>query len=364
MTCAPGDETYELYGHTALRIKWGNDDIVYNYGYFNFKRPHFVWHFILGETDYSLRPMTMAHFYRLYTDEGRWIDEQVLNLTPEEATRLAAALEENKNQAMLENWTYRYNYLTDNCTTRAISQIVKALNGEFVLPTVERTTYRQALHIYTIGHPWAQLGNDMLLGAGSDKEIDASGQLFLPIEAEELLQSAQVRDTSGMLRPLVTTRIRIADLPDKPADNHWPPIVWVCLLLLLTTAVTLYEWRSGKTWWLYDVIWLLFQGIAGCIIAFMLCFSEHPTVDSNLLISWLNPLPLVFLWFVIQDFRHSNSPRYFWLQIAMLGVFYILALLHKQDFPAETLLLALCLLIRAAWLVLRPKLSKPRYAQQ
>lgn len=43
LTCAPGNELYSLFGHTAIRI---NDprhqiDRVYNYGTFDFSTPHF-----------------------------------------------------------------------------------------------------------------------------------------------------------------------------------------------------------------------------------------------------------------------------------------------------------------------------------
>ena len=43
LTCAPGNELYSLFGHTAIRI---NDprhqiDCVYNNGTFDFSTPHF-----------------------------------------------------------------------------------------------------------------------------------------------------------------------------------------------------------------------------------------------------------------------------------------------------------------------------------
>lgn len=351
LTCAPGNESYELYGHTALRIRGGSGgkDMVYNYGYFNFNRPNFVWHFILGETDYSLRAIPMSHFYGLYTSERRWIEEQELNLTCEEVERLTVALEKNCEQAIREDWTYRYNYLTDNCTTRAIEQIRQALDGTLVLPKASTTTYRAALHRYTAAHPWSQLGNDMLLGAACDDSINAEQQLFLPIDAENLLQSAQVQGKDGTLRPLVKAKKRIADIPDKPADTRWPPMVYVVLLLLLTIALTIYEKVKRKKLWAYDVLLLTMQGVAGCLIAFMLCFSKHPTVDSNLHIFWLNPLPLFFLWPVMRNLRLGRPARFFWLQTGLLAVFFVLANLQIQNIPLETLLLALCLLIRAAW---------------
>lgn len=354
LTCAPGDESYELYGHTALRLRSDNGemDVVYNYGYFNFKRPNFVWHFILGETDYSLRAMTWEHFYTLYTDEGRWIDEQTLSLTPEETGRLATALEINRWEASQHDWTYRYNYFTDNCTTRAIDQIRTALKGTLHLPKVVATTYRQSLHQYTAGHPWSQLGNDMLLGATADDSIDAAQQLFLPIEARDLLAETLIEDQNGTQRPLVKDTKRIATFPEKPTDTSLPPVFWALLLLTTTIGITIYEGLKKKTLWGYDVFFITMQGLAGCLIAFMLSFSSHPSVDSNLLISWINPLPLIFLWTIVKRFRAESVSRFFVFQIAMIGVFAIIGLMRLQQFPPETYVLALCLLIRAVWLLL------------
>ena len=48
LTCSPGEEVYELFGHTALRYTSDKSDIVFGYGYFSFDTPNFVWRFILG----------------------------------------------------------------------------------------------------------------------------------------------------------------------------------------------------------------------------------------------------------------------------------------------------------------------------
>ena len=44
LTCSPGQEVYELYGHTALRVKniSRDEDWVFNYGVFSFNKPNFV----------------------------------------------------------------------------------------------------------------------------------------------------------------------------------------------------------------------------------------------------------------------------------------------------------------------------------
>src|SRR3954452_14198245 len=56
LTCAPGQELYSTFGHTAIRItdSFNHNDIVYNYGTFNFDDPDFYMKFVRGKLDYFL----------------------------------------------------------------------------------------------------------------------------------------------------------------------------------------------------------------------------------------------------------------------------------------------------------------------
>lgn len=56
LTCAPGEEIYSLFGHTAIRYEEParGIDRVYNYGLFSFNTPNFILRFALGKTDYQL----------------------------------------------------------------------------------------------------------------------------------------------------------------------------------------------------------------------------------------------------------------------------------------------------------------------
>ena len=55
---------YSLYGHTAIRVQIPKDSIdeVFNYGVFDMSKPHFAWHFVLGETDYMVVPIPWEYF--------------------------------------------------------------------------------------------------------------------------------------------------------------------------------------------------------------------------------------------------------------------------------------------------------------
>lgn len=44
LTCAPGEEIYSLFGHTAIRYENSSQgiDVVFNYGLFSFNTPNFI----------------------------------------------------------------------------------------------------------------------------------------------------------------------------------------------------------------------------------------------------------------------------------------------------------------------------------
>src|SRR5580704_6192553 len=56
LTCAPGEEIYATFGHSALRVtdSIGKADIVFNYGTFDFDDPNFYGKFIRGKLLYYI----------------------------------------------------------------------------------------------------------------------------------------------------------------------------------------------------------------------------------------------------------------------------------------------------------------------
>lgn len=82
ITCLPGNQVYELEGHTALRIKRGDNDLAVNYGIFDFDSPNFIYRFVKGETDYMVAAYPFEYFMADYMRHGRRVVEQHLDLTP------------------------------------------------------------------------------------------------------------------------------------------------------------------------------------------------------------------------------------------------------------------------------------------
>ena len=77
------------------------------------------------------------------------------------------------------------------------------------------------------------------------------------------------------------------------------------------------------------------------IVLFLMLFSQHPTVNLNLQIILLNPLPWFFLWKVIR----GKQTRY-WQITAVLCVLFLLGSLF-QSYAEGIVCLALCLLLQS-----------------
>ena len=224
LTCEPGTESYELYGHTALRVRTavGRYDAVYNYGAFTMDEPHFIWRFLMGQTDYMLLREPTFYLRPEYLSRGRSIREQVLDLTPAEAERLIRRVE---NEAQTPGWTYRYNFFRDNCTTRALLAISEALDGTLQLDQQVAAQHRRTLRDVVAEHtaqpmPWSDFGENLLLGADVDTLLDAQGLQAFPEDAYALLQrqvsSAPMARAVHWSRPTTSSRPRPMDHKSLP----------------------------------------------------------------------------------------------------------------------------------------------------
>ena len=351
LTCTPGNLVYELYGHTAIRVREvgaRQSDWVFNYGTFSFNQPHFMWRFMLGETDYELGVVPYYLFYESYVREGRGIDEQVLNLTPAEAKKLVDALSKNLEP---ENATYRYNFFYDNCVTRALRVIEQSVDGQVVWPKADANkSLRDMVHEFSEPSPWNKFGQDLLLGAEADQPADINKQQFAPMYAERFVNDATIKGTDGKVRHLAAPSRTL--LPEQPvlAEKNFPvtPMWAFGILLALTIAISAADIGRKKYHWQYDVLLFVAQGLTGCIITFLLLFSSHPAVGSNWLALLFNPVPLVlFPWFM----KAAANGRRSWvmyIQIAMVVMTLIVGIAGLQHFPNEVYIIASILLVRVA----------------
>ena len=349
LTCAPGTEIYALFGHTALRYEdtERGEDWVFNYGMFSFNTPNFIYRFVKGETDYELGITRYPYFESSYAMRGSSVYQQTLNLTPVEKMRLRSLLEENY---LPENRVYRYNFFYDNCTTRARDKMEECLEGKIVYPNGrDGLSFRDIVHQYTKGHEWDELGIDMCLGSEADEPIDARKQMFAPFYLMEAAKGAVIVEGDS-LRPLVLVEKKVVDVQPEEDEGSFPlsPMACVFILIGITCLVGWVQLKIKKVIWIWDILLFGMQGLAGCVIAFLVFFSTHPTVGSNWLILLFNPIPLVYLPVMAYRAIKGKKDLYHVINIVYLTLFIMIMPFIQQKFNATVLPLALCLLICSA----------------
>ena len=321
LTCGPGRQAYQLYGHTALRIE-GIDfpfyftherepilfnDVAVNWGMFSFKAKHFYLRFVFGLTDYHIAVEPMEFFMEEYEEEERWVVQQELNLAAEEKQRIIEAIMTNN---LPENRVYRYNYFYDNCTTRADRMVrdhlqsrLSAAEADGDIISLYAPSYRKAIHNYNEHEDWARMGNDLLLGVMADKSITHEQSLFLPINLMNFYSQARIHEADSTRR-LVLSETWL--LPKQSGNTHpatHTPLKLAATLFVIILILTVLRIKKGWNLWLLDTLLLLAAGTGGLILTAMI-FSQHPTVSLNLQILLLNPIALVCLY---QLFRQKRK---------------------------------------------------------
>lgn len=350
LTCAPGTEIYSLFGHTAIRYEnyTRRIDVVFNYGMFSFNTPNFIFRFVAGETDYQLGITPYSYFEAEYAMRGSSVYQQVLNLTQSEKERLLTILE---NNYLPENRIYRYNYFYDNCTTRARDKIEECIEGKVVYPdSLSGKSYRSIVHEFTAGSPWDEFGIDLCLGAEADKEINKRQQMFSPFYMKYYASNAYIVDAGGIRRPLILDETKIVDVePDEVQPGFvLSPLMCGALFLALCVVMAWGQWKTQRIWWGWDIVLYGLQGLAGCIIAFLFFFSVHPTVGSNWLLILFNPIPLLYLPFMVYKAVKRKKDYYHVGNMVYLTLFITILPFCGQEFNLTVLPLALGLLVTSA----------------
>lgn len=300
ITCYPGQDVYELYGHTAIRISDGYSDLVYNFGMFSFNRPNFIYRFVKGETDYMLGAYPFDYFLPEYAARNSKVVEQVLNLTPEQTATLSGRL---KRLSQPDNREYRYNYVFNNCATRPRDLIEETVGGlSYPQPADTTLTFRGIMRSYSRNYPWYQFGIDLALGSGIDYRLDTRQQMFAPVYLMNAMSGALYK-ADGFDVPVVKETHVLFDGSESPVLPPTPwylsPMFTALLLLTALSYLTFRDIRSGKISRWADTLWFTAAGFAGCLVFFLIFISEHEATAPNYLGFWLNPFclfPAVAIW--------------------------------------------------------------------
>lgn len=354
MTMQPGAIFWERFGHNALVV----DDpargapISYNFGFFNLDEPGFFGRFIRGEMEYELVALPLEQDLRYYRETGRGVSLQWLDLTPAQVTQLAEALAEN---ALPQNARYRYDYFTDNCSTRVRDAIDQVLGGDLQRQMSARSlgnTYRSEAVRLASPAGWMWLGFDAGLGPYADRPLSRWQDAFVPMRLADSLREAKRADGSAlvmsesMLLPHV-----IAPEPAEAPRRWWP---WALAGFALAFAIVMAGRRRPRL--LAGValpVWTL-CGVLGLLLAFIWCCTTHRAGWANHNLLLLSPLCLLLLPGGLRIVRGREPGPWFrrWLGVIAAGSIGALALQLLPEAQYAAPWIALLLPMHFAFVVL------------
>lgn len=298
LTCAPGEELYSTFGHTALRVidSSAGTDLVFNWGTFDFGDPDFYTKFVRGKLEYYLSVEKPVEFLYVYQYEKRSILEQELNLSCNEKQQLYKAVQQNLQGA---NRYYKYDFLLDNCTSR-VRDLLKNNTTSFVESSNivdEHTTYRNLLHEYLDGggKPWSKLGIDILLGRELDKKAGDHRAMFLP---DYLMKGI---DSSNNANSSLVKHKSMLYQADGTMGKSWKytPFLLFALLAALMMWFNLSTSKWASTIAKFFNSFLLYAvGLIGFLLLFMWFGTDHTVCQKNYNLIWALPTHFIAAFFI------------------------------------------------------------------
>ncbi|MCF8289826.1 MAG: DUF4105 domain-containing protein [Chitinophagaceae bacterium] len=334
LTCAPGEDVYTAWGHTAIRIidSAKQTDVVYNFGTFDFNTPNFLVEFVKGNLNYFLSADYFQNFIAEYQYYGRSIKEQVLILTDAEKIKWQNALQKNLEG---NNRYYLYNFITDNCTTRVKDGFYQFATTQVPPSNIKSFRTHVVEAPYQQGIPWIGLGIDLLLGAVSDQAPTAMQAGFLPdLFFDQLAaQPGHIATTQNYDFTRTTG--------SKPTD----PIYYIIGLILVYLFVGKWNarWAVIAAKFL-DITLLFIYGLGGLLLVYMSLFSLHTACHNNYNIAWIHPLYWIALvFYFMKPIWAGYLGRIFF--IASIGLIVVSYLLPQSFSNSVYLLMGLSLVL-------------------
>lgn len=353
LTCSPGEELYSTFGHSALRVTHtvSGEDVVFNYGTFNFDEPGFYTKFIRGKLLYYVSTEDFLSFADSYRQQNRSITEQVLNLNCSEKQEAIRFLQNNLRP---ENRSYKYDFLFDNCTTRLRDLTEENADNQITYPAIVpvNTTFRDLIHVYldSNNQHWSKLGIDLLLGSRTDAEMNNRQAMFLP----DYLMIAYDKASIGN-RPLVTNKkilFEAAPLPGSKDFAITPLLVTTAIFIIVMLLSFSRNRKIISSLRNFDSMILFITGLLGLLMLFMWFGTDHIMCADNYNLLWAWPTHVVYAFLLHSKKRWVKNYQLIMIAVNVLVLAAWFFLPQELNYAIMPLLLLITI---RAYMRIKPK---------
>lgn len=311
LTSSPGEDLYAQFGHSAIRITdtLSGQDLVFNYGLFDFNTPGFYIKFIRGKLPYQLGIQRFDAFLNAYIEENRQCRELEINLGEKDRLALINFLSVNY---LPENREYPYDFFFDNCATRIRDILENNFQANYPdTSLVKKASFRHFLAEYVGQNSWINVGFYLILGLPADAIATFRDEMFLPDYLEKHLENGSIGN-----QPLTKNKIKILfqNQPQK-SDSFLPsPILISCLLFFMALIFTFYY--TNRWTKIFDIVFFSLISLSGILFVFMWVGTDHYVTHKNMNLLWANPLYIL----VILNLYLGKNGKYLLLFLLTLNL--------------------------------------------
>lgn len=333
LTCGPGLEIYETFGHSCIRIidstKTGRGrDLVYNYGFVESSADNTVLHqFLTGRVQTYLATNTIAEFNYQYSDEKRSVTEQVFLLGDKEKEQVQDFL---KNNALYVNRYYEYSSAYDNCSTRILGMFVTLFGNRFVPGQVLPKGYKLRMRELTASYRpldkqhkyWFALAMEIFYGCRANSVASNMDAMYL---ADYLSDGMAGATLDG--KKLCTDKSTIFEEKISwPSGPDWPFIVFLIVLVLTVSGFLVKRLRVLGA--LMMTLLLLVTGGLGCYLLYFMVANVEPGWKDNFNLLWALPTNLI-----IPFCSPRIKARYSVAAMFLIILAVLVSILRVQELP-------------------------------
>jgi len=351
LTCAPGDELYSKFGHSAFRVQDFDKqyDVVYNFGVFDQQQPFFYLNFAKGKMSYKLDKSNYKYFYRLYEYENREVKKQTLNLTSQQRKKIISFLE---NNAKPENATYQYDFFYNNCATKIRSVLETVFPNEIIFNNDHITTsytMRDLINNNVPCNSWANVGINIALGSVIDYKATSDEYQFLPEYIFKGLNNATINSTA-----LITETATILETDEKriikKSFSLLSPYAVLSLIGLLVIFITYSDFKKNVRTKALDFTLLFITGFTGVFSLLLWFATNHTTTAANFNILWAFAPNLFMAFLIFKDHKTNFKAIYFKLLTALMLLLGVIWLFKIEAFAYGIIPIFIALGIRYFYL--------------
>uniref|UniRef100_UPI0040470DD7 lipoprotein N-acyltransferase Lnb domain-containing protein n=1 Tax=Polaribacter sp. TaxID=1920175 RepID=UPI0040470DD7 len=353
ITAGPGNELYEGFGHSTIRIidKNMGFDLAYNYGIFDFDAPNFYLNFTKGKMLYKLQSYPFPLFVRSYQNDRRWIKEQILNLNLSQKQQFFEYLERN---ARPENASYFYDPFFNNCATKIpeITKLILKDKVEFNAKYVgSKQSLRQLMNSEIPWNTWGSFGINLALGSKLDKIAEPQDYLYLPDYIFSAFEYATIKNNGKNEKLVKQTRTLLNYEELQVIPETMSPLLFFIGILFIGLFITYQDFKNKIISTRLDFILFFSTGLLGFVICFLWFLTDHSTTPNNFNILWAFA-PNVFVAFILKNSVEKKWFKYY-LMFLILLIFSAASIwiLKIQLMPKAVLPFLVLLMVRYSWLL-------------